>query len=119
MRDDNPKVQGNKLDQDKVHMELLPPESLIGTAQVLTFGAKKYKDRNWEKGINYSRVYGALQRHLNAWFSGEEIDPESGLSHLHHAGCCMMFLQTYHERKMTEFDDRPGINRTHKSKEKV
>jgi len=102
-------MEGKKFDDDKVRMELLPPEAIEGTAKVLTFGAKKYEDRNWEKGIKYSRVFGALMRHMWAWWRGENLDPETGLSHLHHAGCCIMFLQTYNERKMDEFDDRHPI----------
>lgn len=98
--------EGMKFDSDKVRMELLPSESLVGTAKVLTFGAKKYADRNWERGIKYSRVYGALLRHMTSWWSGEEFDPETGLCHLHHAACCISFLQTFVERNMEEFDDR-------------
>lgn len=102
--------KGTKADKDKVRMELLPVEALMGTAEVLTFGAKKYEDRNWEKGIEYSRVYGALLRHMTAWWNGENVDLETGLSHLHHAGCCIAFLQTYVEREMNDIDDRPGVS---------
>lgn len=101
---------GKKFDTDKVRMELLPVEALVGTAKVLTFGAKKYDDRNWEKGIKYSRVYGALMRHMTAWWNGEDTDEETGLSHLHHAGCCMMFLQTFVEREQEGLDDRPNCD---------
>lgn len=115
------KTDGLKHDQDKIRMDLLPVEALLGTAQILTFGADKYKDRGWEVGIEYSRIYGALLRHITAWWQGEELDPESGLSHLHHAGCCIMFLQTYVERNnrsesrgedraySLELDDRPNL----------
>lgn len=99
--------QGLKHDQDKIRTELFPIEAFMGTCKVLSFGARKYNDRNWERGMLYSRVYGALLRHLMAWFSGEDADEETGYSHLHHAGCCIAFLQTYAERGMTEFDDRP------------
>lgn len=95
-----------KFDEDKVRMELLPPEFLTSTASILTFGAKKYADRNWEQGMDWSRVYGALQRHLNAWWSGEHTDPETGKSHLWHANCCMAFLTTY-EMRGVGTDDRP------------
>lgn len=101
------KQEGVKLDAGKPRYELLAPESLEGTARVLTFGATKYADRNWEKGMNWSRVFGALMRHLWAWWRGEEKDPETGESHLHHAACCIMFLQAYEARKAGE-DDRPS-----------
>ena len=74
-------------------------------ARVLTFGAKKYSSRNWEKGFDYSRTYGALQRHLHAWYKGEDSDPETGLSHLAHAGCCLMFLLEF-EHSGAGTDDR-------------
>lgn len=97
---------GRKDDSGKVRMELLPPEMLSATAAVLTFGAKKYEDRNWEKGMKWSRVYGALLRHLNAWWGGERTDLETGMSHLWHASCCIAFLVAYEQRQTGE-DDRP------------
>lgn len=97
---------GRKDDGDKIRMELLPPELLTAVASILTFGAKKYDDRNWEKGMAWSRVYGALLRHLNSWWAGEQCDPETGKSHLWHAGCCIAFLISYEERKVG-IDDRP------------
>lgn len=99
-------LEGRKDDQKKTRMELLPPELLTATADILTFGAEKYDDRNWEKGMKWSRVYGALQRHLNAWWSGVDLDEETGKSHLHHASCCIAFLIAYEARKTGE-DDRP------------
>lgn len=99
---------GVKLDDGKLRMDLIAPEGLQGLAKVLTFGAKKYADRNWEKGIMYGRVFGAMMRHMWAWWGGELKDPETGLSHLHHAAACVHFLQTYEERGMTSFDDRPN-----------
>lgn len=97
---------GRKDDAEKIRMELLPPELLEGTAQVLTFGAKKYEDRNWERGMAWSRPFGALMRHMWAWWRGEHADPETGYSHLWHASCCLAFLMAYEQRKIGE-DDRP------------
>jgi hypothetical protein len=98
--------EGRKDDAAKVRMELLPPELLEATAIVLTFGAKKYEDRNWEKGMKWGRVFGALMRHLWAWWRGEGTDPETGYSHLWHAACCIAFLISYEARQIGE-DDRP------------
>jgi hypothetical protein len=89
---------GVKFDQGKPRMELLPPELMVEVAKVLTFGAEKYEARNWEKGMDWGRIYGSLQRHLNAWASGEDTDPETGLSHLAHAGCNIAFLLAYTQR---------------------
>ncbi|WP_299949058.1 dATP/dGTP diphosphohydrolase domain-containing protein [uncultured Ruegeria sp.] len=99
-------MTGRKDDSAKVRMELLPPELLTATADILTFGAEKYDARNWEKGMEWGRVYGALQRHLNAWWSGVDTDDETGKSHLHHAACCVAFLLTYEARGIGK-DDRP------------
>lgn len=91
-------------------MDLLSPEWLEGTADILTFGVKKYEDHNWAKGIKYSRVFGALLRHLWAWHRGEANDVETGKNHLFHASCCLMFLCHYesHKNAYKSFDDRPS-----------
>lgn len=97
---------GIKHDGGKVPMELLAPEYLTAIAKVLQFGADKYAPRNWELGMEWGRVFGALNRHMWAWWSGEETDPETGFSHLWHASCCLMFLTAYEARGIGE-DDRP------------
>jgi len=97
---------GTKLDQGKIRMELLPPELLFGVSEILSFGAEKYAVRDWEKGMSWSRVFGALMRHLWKWWGGEANDLETGKSHLWHAGCCIAFLIAYEARKSGE-DDRP------------
>lgn len=107
-------LEGVKFDEEKIRYDLIPPEFEKAVAEVLTFGAKKYGDRNWEKGFNWGRAYAALRRHLNAWNSGEKNDPETGLSHLHHAACNMAFLVTFEERNIGT-DDRPVISRETKS----
>ena len=101
--------EGTKYDENKVRLDLFPGDSLIAISEILTFGAKKYADRNWEKGMKWSRPFGALMRHMWAWWMGESFDKETGKSHLWHAGCCIIFLIAYEARGMTEFDDRPGL----------
>lgn len=95
-----------KNDQDKPRYDLLPPELLRDTAEVLTFGAHKYSANNWARGADYSRYFSALQRHLWAWWQGEDKDPETGFSHLAHAACCLAFLMAYKARGIG-VDDRP------------
>ncbi len=91
---------GLKFDKDKIRFELIPPEVEKAFATILTYGAKKYGDRNWELGIDWSRVYGAMQRHLHDWKMGEKIDKESGHPHLWHALACLSFLVTYEMRNV-------------------
>lgn len=99
-------TEGLKFDGGKLPYHLLPRELLEGVASVLDFGAKKYAPRNWELGMDWSRPYSALQRHMWAWWNGENTDPETGKSHLWHAGCCIAFLMAYEQRGVGK-DDRP------------
>lgn len=81
-----------KHDADKPMMELLDPAWLVDVARAMTYGARKYAIDNWRHGLDSGRLYGAMQRHLTAWHAGENIDPESGLSHLAHASACVMMI---------------------------
>lgn len=110
-------VDGQKFDTGKTRIELFPGDALYAISQVLTFGAQKYADRNWELGISWGRVYGAAMRHAWAWWQGKgptnenfifgSLDEETKLSHLWHLGCCVVFLIAYEMRGMTKYDDRP------------
>lgn len=105
--------EGIKHDSNKLRYDLIPPEALEGLAQVYTFGANKYDDRNWEKGIKYSRVFAAIMRHLWAWFRGEDKDIESRLSHLDHASWGCFALRTYVGQEKQLLDDRPIFRGQH------
>lgn len=99
---------GRKDDKGKLRADLLPVDALLKVAEVLTYGADHYEDRNWEKGIEFSRVYGALLRHLFAWHTHHTIDQESRLLHLAHAATDALFLLHYAlDDAYNEFDDRP------------
>jgi len=95
-----------KFDTGKTKMGLLPPKALKGIAEIFTIGAEKYSAYNYMHGTQWSRYYDALQRHLSAWHSGEELDQETGKSHLYHAGCCVMILSEIQRANVGE-DDRP------------
>lgn len=101
----DPLAEGVKFDGDKLRYDLIPPELLHETALVLTYGAVKYAPRNWEKGMKWGRCFGALMRHMWAWWRGQDRDPETGFSHLSHAACCIAFLIAYEHRCIGE-DDR-------------
>lgn len=98
-------IEGTKDDLGKVRYELIPWYPLDQTARVYTFGASKYDDWNWLKGIKYSRIFGAVMRHCWKFWRGEDTDPESGLPHLAHAAFGLFALMEYN-RSRPEFDDR-------------
>lgn len=96
---------GSKLDGGKPRTDLLDPLALEGIARVLAFGASKYAAHNWRGGISYSRLIGAALRHTFAILKGEDNDPESGLPHVDHLGCCWMFLSNMMKTR-PDLDDR-------------
>lgn len=86
---------GVKKDNDKVRMELVPLEAEVELAQLYTAGAVKYSPNGWRQGMEYSRLIGALKRHLALYESGSLIDPETGC---HHGAAIMWYgaaLVTY------------------------
>lgn len=101
-------ANGRKDDAGKAPWHLFPWDAARQVVAVLAFGATLYGERNWETGISYSRVYSALMRHMTAWWERDPADKDTGLSHLAHAGCCVLFLIAYEVRRMTGFDDRPA-----------
>ena len=94
-------VKGRKYDQGKPRYDLYPLDAYEGCTKVLTFGAQKYADNEWKNVPNAkSRYYAALIRHLNAQKehfdsggTGLLLDEESGLPHLDHAQCCLIFIR--------------------------
>ena len=96
-----------RLDEGKSPIHLIPPEIIHALAAVYAYGARKYAPRNWEKGMDWSRMYDSAMRHLLAFWGGEDIDAESGLPHVFHAlwNCAgLAFYRSAHPDR----DDRPG-----------
>lgn len=85
--------------------DLIPIGPLTELAKLYGFGAIKYDAHNYRKGYEWSKSYAALQRHANQFWAGENVDPESGLSHMasvaFHAFALLEFVSTH-----PEFDDR-------------
>ena len=99
-------TEGVKHDEGKARYDLIPPEIEEAIAMVLSFGAAKYGERNWEKGMRWGRPYAAMRRHMAAWWKGEERDAESGMPHTWHAACCLAFIVAF-EARGSGTDDRP------------
>lgn len=89
--------------------DLIPVGPLRLVAKHYGLGARKYADRNWEKGYDWSLSYAALQRHATQFWGGEDVDEELGSPHLaaviFHAMALLEFAQT-----RPDYDNRPDKN---------
>jgi hypothetical protein len=87
--------------------DLVPVSPLYQLAEHYGRGAEKYADRNWELGYPWAFSFASLNRHLWKWWSGEDIDPETGSNHLvsvaWHAFALLEFVETH-----PELDNRPN-----------
>ena len=98
-------MSAKKYDSGKPKMSLVPSAALLEVGKVMTFGCKKYGPHNWKEGMDHSRLIDANLRHLMAYVDGEDIDPESGLSHLAHA-CANSLMLLESRLKEYGYDDR-------------
>jgi hypothetical protein len=89
----------------KPQIDLIPSEAIWAMAQVFGYGANKYERANYVDGIEWSRLYNACQRHLNAWNMGEDNDKDTNLSHIAHAMCNLAMLY-WNLKHQPERDDR-------------
>lgn len=94
-----------KDDKQKIDLSLNPYVALQAMAKAFMVGEKKYGRYNYCKGHKASQLIAAAQRHLNAYFEGEQNDPVDGQPHLGSAmACCAMLLRQ--EQLGTLIDDR-------------
>lgn len=100
------------LDTGKPPLGMVPRSLLIAVAQVLEFGEKKYERWNWTKGSEFVRFANSALRHIYAWLEREDKDPESGLSHLHHAATNLAFLIEWMQTGAGKDDRKPLLKRT-------
>ena len=89
----NAEGPGLKFDDGKLRYDLLPFSVIDELVNILTFGAAKYGDNNWQNVEGFDRRYfAAAMRHLSAYAQGEIFDKESEELHLSHALTNIMFL---------------------------
>ena len=100
------KGKGLRFNQGKLRYDLVEPRAHRDMVEVLTDGANKYFDRNWENGLSWTSVLASLKRHIAAIERGEDHDPESGRLHIAHAACNVHFLNTFYYT-FPQGDDRP------------
>jgi hypothetical protein len=90
LKNTNPK---DAIGCNKVPLHLFPETATILGSLGLLDGMLKYGRANWRRaGIRASIYYDACRRHMNAWFEGEDTDPDSGLPHLAHAIACIAII---------------------------
>jgi len=99
------KKEGLRFNEGKLKWSLVSWKALEPMVRVLMFGAEKYDDHNWKKGLKYTEVCESLQRHLNAFSEGADNDEESKISHVGHIMCNAMFLSYMYLFKK-DMDDR-------------
>lgn len=89
----------------EARFDLIPSEALTQLAEHYAVGAAKYGDHNWRKGFEWSKSYAALNRHLHAFWGGEDLDPETGKPHLTAVAFHAFTLLTF-AKEHPEYDDR-------------
>jgi hypothetical protein len=98
---------GGEKGMKPVRNSLIPVKALNVIARVYHYGASKYAAHNWRKGYDWSLSYDACRRHLDAFWDGEDLDPESGLPHLAHAGFHVLTMLTFMlDPRYSSKDDR-------------
>jgi hypothetical protein len=103
-------TEAKKSDTGKLRYDLIPTYALKRLAEVYTIGAAKYGDQNWRKGFKYSRIIGAMMRHVEAFRCGAKTDPDDGQHPLASVMWCAAALMEF-ERTHPELDDRPCKSR--------
>jgi len=91
IKESNPKdAVGTK----KVPFSTVPSHIIAEIGLAMLEGGRKYGRHNYRAiGVRASVYYDACLRHLTAWWEGEDIDPDSGLSHIVKAAACLAVLR--------------------------
>lgn len=94
----------------KIPLHLWPTTATVMGSMGLLDGMLKYGRSNYRAiGVRASIYYDAASRHLNAWFEGEEVDPDSGLPHMAHALACLaIIVDAQAAGKLTDDRCTPG-----------
>ena len=93
---------GLKFDKGKLRYDLVPPHAIKAIADILTYGADKYAPNSWQTvDDGEARYTAAMMRHFEAYRAGEELDPETGKSHLSHCLCNLAFLLWFQQNRIS------------------
>jgi hypothetical protein len=97
---------GGEKGQKLAQLGGVDPLALIELARVAGHGAEKYDRYNYLRGYDWSLSFDAMMRHAMAFWSGEDIDPESGEIHMAHAAWHGLALVSFLLRDIG-IDNRP------------
>lgn len=77
----------------KTGFHLIPAEWVWALADLLTKGAQKYSERNWERGMSRAQLLRAAKGHINKFEMGHTYDEETGTHELVSAAwnCLVLF----------------------------
>lgn len=95
-----------RYNESKPRPTLFPVICYIHIIEILEFGAKKYSDNNWKKGLTYKSCLDSLERHLIKFKLGEDRDKESGFLHIGHVIVNAIFIMYFILTGRTDLDDR-------------
>jgi hypothetical protein len=70
------------------YLRQVPLEAIAAGAASLEYGAKKYADRNWEKGLPWQQMIDSLKRHVDDFERRRDYDDSPDGSDLHQV--CMI-----------------------------
>jgi hypothetical protein len=97
---------GMRFNAGKNRIDLLPPEWIWALADVMTQGAKKYDERNWEKGMDWSAMIGCIQRHLAKFQTGQRYDGKEFNKELGTTGCHELAMVAWNALALMYYDIR-------------
>ena len=104
LESESPKM-GDKYDNGKPEMQLIPPAAAFEEAAVWTYGRNKYAAFNWYQGMPYSRIISAMERHLTLLKAGQMYDYEHGYHNAASIRCCAAMLIQFTAEGRTELND--------------
>lgn len=86
------KQVAKKFDSNKIDLSFVSINMKKAVAEALQYGASKYGRNNYTSGLDSNRLVAALERHLELWKNGQDLDDESGLNHLSHAAATIQMI---------------------------
>ena len=96
----------------KAPLSTVPSGVMAEVGVAMLEGARKYGRHNYRiAGVRASVYYDALMRHMLAWWEGEDVDPDSNLSHVTKAITTLVVLRDAMMQDMLT-DDRPPRSAT-------